>query len=90
MLIGTRCIINVKLTAEPLRVDLEISRALLEQKSSVEYSVVHIEDSIKALASTVTRTIAMIRYSKKFISKHTLRMLHRGLVEPHFSFTAAL
>ena len=31
-----------------------------------------------------TRAIAIIRYTKKFIPKHTLKMLYQGFVEPHF------
>ena len=36
MLIGTRHILHDKITAEPLRANFEISRELLEQKSSVK------------------------------------------------------
>ena len=34
----------------------------------------------------MTRAIAMIKHSKKFLPKHTLKLLYQGLVEPHFRF----
>ena len=69
-----------------------ISGELIEQKPFVKYLGVYIDnklkwkDDIKAVASKVTRAIAMIRYTKKFIPKHTLKMLYQGLVEPHFKY----
>ena len=63
-----------------------------EQTPSVKYLGINIDnklkwkDHIKAVASKVTRAIAMIRYTKKFIPKHTLKMLYQWLVEPHFRF----
>ena len=38
----------------------------------------------------MSRGIAMIRYTKKFIPKHTLKMLHQGLVEPHFRYCCSV
>ena len=38
----------------------------------------------------MTRAIAMIRNSKKFLPKHTLKMLYQGLVEPHFRFCCSV
>ena len=32
----------------------------------------------------------MIRYTKKFIIKHTLKMLYQGLVEPHFRYCCSV
>ena len=32
----------------------------------------------------------MIRYTKKFIPKYTLKVLHQGLVEPHFRFCCSV
>ena len=69
-----------------------ISGEPTEQRPSVKYIGVDInnklewKDHIKAVASKVTRDIAMIRYNKKFIPKHTLKMLYQGLVEAHFRF----
>ena len=40
------------------------------------------KDHIKAVASKVTRAIAMIRYTKKFIPRHTLKILYQGLWNP--------
>ena len=90
MLIGTRHTINDEITTEPLRANFVISGEPIEQKPFVKYLGVYInnklkwKDHIKANASKVTRAIAMIRYTKKFIPKHTLKMLYQGLVEPHF------
>ena len=60
----------------------------MSKSLSVKYLGVHIDnklkwkDHIKAVASKVTRAIAMIRHSKKLLPKHTLKMLYQGLVEP--------
>ena len=32
----------------------------------------------------------MIKYSKKFIPKYTLKMLYQGLMEPHFRFCCSV
>ena len=73
-----------------------ISGEPIEQKPSVKYLGVHIDnklkskDQITAVASKVTWAIAMIRYTKRFIPKHTLKMLFQGLVEPHFRFCCSV
>ena len=96
MLIGTRHTINDKLTAKPLRANFMISGEQIEQKPSVKYLGVHIDnklkwkDQIKAVASKVTRAISMIRHAKKFLPKHTLKVLYQGLVEPHFRFCCSV
>ena len=70
MLIGTRHTINDKITAETLRANFVISGEQIKQKPSVKYLGVHIDNKlewknhIKAVASKVTRAIAMIRHSK--------------------------
>ena len=90
MLVGIRHTINDKVTTEPLRAIFVISGEPIEQKPPVKYLGLHIDsklkwkDHIKAVASKVTRATAMIRYTKKFIPKHTLKMLYQGLVLPHF------
>ena len=87
---------SYKITAEPLRAYFVISGERIEQKPSVKYLGVHIDnklkwkDHIKAVASKVTRAIAMNRHSKKFLPKHTLKMLYQGLVEPHFRFCCSV
>ena len=93
MLIGSRHTITDKITAETLRASFVISGEQIKQKPSVKYLGVHIDNKlkwknhIKAVASKVTRAIAMIRHSKKFPPpKHTLKILYQGLVEPHFRF----
>ena len=92
MLIGTRHSTNDEITAEPLRANILISGKHIEQKPSVKYLGVHIDnklkwkDHIKAVASKVTRAIAIIRHSKRLLPKHTLKMQYQGLVEPHFRF----
>ena len=48
------------------------------------------KDHIKGVASKVIRAIAMIRYTKKFIPKHTLKMLYQGPMEPHFRFCCSV
>ena len=73
-----------------------ISGEQIEQKPSVKYLGVHIDnklkwkDHIKAVASKVARAIAMIRHAKKFLPKHTLKVLYQGLVEPHLRFCCSV
>ena len=73
-----------------------ISGEPIEQKPSVKYLGVYIDnklkwkDNIKAVVSKVIRAIAMSRYTKKFIPKHTLKRLCQGLVEPHFRFCCSV
>ena len=96
MLIGTRHIINDKITAEHLRTNFVILGEPIEQRPSVKHLGVHIDnklkwkDYIKAVAWKVSRAIAMIRHAKKFIPKHTLKMLYQGLMEPHFRFCCSV
>ena len=73
-----------------------ISGVPIEQKPFVKYLGVYIDnklkwkDHIKAVASKVTRAIAMIRYTKQFIPKHTLKMLYQGLLAPHFRYCCSV
>ena len=96
MLIGTRHIINDKITAELLRTNFVISGEPIEQNPSVKYLGVHIDnklkwkDHMKAVASKVTRAIAVIKRTRKFTPKRTLKMLYQGLVEPHFKFCCSV
>ena len=96
MLIGTRHTINDKITTEPLGAHCVISGEPIQQKPVVKYLGVYIDnklkwkDHIKAVASNVTRATAMIRYTKKFIPKHTLKMLYQRLVEPHFRYCCSV
>ena len=92
MLINTRYTLRNKTTAEPLRANFAIPGELIEQKSSVKYLGIQIDNNLKwkehieAVSSKVTRAIGMIKYCKKFVPKYTLKMLYQGLVEPHFRF----
>ena len=96
MLIGARYTMNDKITAEPLRKNFVISGEPIEQKSSVKYLGVHLDnklkwkDHIKAVASKVTRAIAVIRHTKKFIPIYTPKLMYQGLVEPHFRFCCSV
>ena len=96
MIIGTRHTINDKVNNEALRANFVISGEPIEQKPFVKYLGDYIDnklkwkDHVKAVASKVTRGIAMIRYSKKFIPKYTLKMLYMGLVEPHFRYCCSV
>ena len=71
MLIGTRHTIHDKVATEPLRANFVISGEPIEQKPSVKYLGVHIDNKLKwkdhitAVASKMTRAIAMIRYTTK-------------------------
>ena len=68
----------------------------MEEFTSIKYPGVHIDnrlkwkDYVKAVTSKVTRAIAMIRHTKNLIPRHTLKMLYKGLVEPHFSFCCSV
>ena len=73
-----------------------ISGEPIEQKPSVKYLRVHIDnrlkwkDHITRVAAKVIRAIAMIRQTKTFIPKHTLKMLDQGLVEPLLRFCCSV
>ena len=92
MLIGTSHTLHDKITGEPLRANFEISGKPIEQKASVKYLGIQIDsqlkwkDHIEVVSSKGTRAIRMIKYSKKFIPKYTLKILYQGLVELHFRF----
>ena len=96
MLLGTRRNLNDKITTELLRANFEIFGEPGKQKPSVKSLMVHIDnklkwkDHIKAVASKVPRAIAMIKHTKKIISKLTLKMLYHGHVEPHFRFCCSV
>ena len=82
MLIGTRHIINDKITAGPFRANFVTLGEPLEQKPSVKYLGVHIDnklkwkDHIKAVASKMARAIALIRYAKKIHPYTYAKVLH--------------
>ena len=73
-----------------------ISGEPIEQTLSLKYLGIHIDnklkrkDHLKGVVSKVTRAIGMSRYNKNFISKHTLKMLYQGLVEPHSRFSCSV
>ena len=79
-----------------LRTHFVISGEQIVQKPSVEYLGVLTDNKltwkerIKTVAAKVTRAIAMLRHTRKFIPKHTLKMLYQGLVEPHFRFCCSV
>ena len=89
MLIGTGNTISSKITAEPVRENFEILVELIEQKSTAKCLGVDTNHT-KAVALKATLAIAMIRYSKKFIPKHTLKKLYQRLAEPHFRFCCSI
>ena len=65
MLIGTRHIINDKITAEPLRANFVISGEPIEQKRQPWHLRVHIDSGY-----------SYDQINQKFIPKHTLKMLY--------------
>ena len=73
-----------------------ISGEPIEEKPSIKYLGIHIDNKLKwrehkkGVVSKVTRAIAMIRHTKNFISRHTLKMLYQGLVEPYFKLCCSV
>jgi len=65
MLIGTRHIINDKITAEPLRANFLILGEPMEQNLGVHIdNKLKWKDHIKAVASKVKQATAMVKHTK--------------------------
>ena len=42
------------------------------------------DEHTNALRSKISRSLSFLKYAKKFLPKHTLSQIYRGIVEPHF------
>ena len=67
-----------------------IGDAQFENVDHTKYLEVMIDKSlnwskhIKSVRTKVSRGIAFLKYSRKFLPQNTLRKMYRGIVEPHF------
>ena len=96
MLIGTRNTLQDKNNGELLKTELKISEELIEQKTSVKYLGIQIDNQLKwkehvaSVSMKVSRVIGMIKYAKKILPPETLKLLYRGLIEPHIRFCCSV
>ena len=96
MLIGTRNRLQDKSNGELHRTNFNISDELIEQKTCVKYLGIQIDSQLKwkehveSVSLKVSRAIGMIKYAKKFLPTETLKLLYRGLIEPHLRFCCSV
>ena len=96
MLIGTRNTLQGKNNGELLKTEFKISEELIEQKTSVRYLGIQIDNQLKwkehvaSVSRKVSRAIGMIKYAKKILPPGTLKLFYRGLIEPHLRFCCSV
>ena len=44
------------------------------------------DEHTKALRSKISRSLGFLKYAKKLLPKHTLSLMYRSIVEPHFRY----
>ena len=92
MLIGTKNALQDKTNGELLKTELRITGEFIEQKTCVKYLGIQIDNQFKwkehvaSVSLKVSRAIGTIKYAKKLLPNETLKLLYRGLVEPHLRF----
>ena len=92
MIIGTNRKLYESNSGELIQAHFKISAEVIEQKTSVKYLGVILDnqmkwkDHINLISSKVSRTTEMIKYAKKVLPFNLLKMLYLGLVEPHFRY----
>ena len=73
MLIGTRNTLQDKNNGELLKTEFKISEELIQQKTSVKYLGIQIDNQLKwkehvaSVSRKVSRAIGMIKYAKKIL-----------------------
>ena len=96
MQISTRNALQVKSNGELLRTNPSIPEELIEQMTCVKYLGIQIDSQLKwtehvaTVSLKVARAMEMIKYAKKFLPTETLKLLYRGLIEPHLRFCCSV
>ena len=92
MIIGTSRKLHQNESGEFIWAHFKISGEAIEQKTSVKYLRITLDnqlkwkDHIKLVSSNVSRAIGMIKYAKKVLPTSLLKVLFLGLVERHFRY----
>ena len=92
MAIGTNRKLHQSDSGELIQAYFSISGEETEQKTSVKYVRVILDNETKwkdhssLVSSKVSRAIEMIKCAKKVLPNNLLKMLYLGLVEPHFRY----
>ena len=94
MPIGTRNVLQDKNNGELLKTEFKISEELIEQKISLKYLGIQINNQLKwkehVVSLKVSRAIGMIKYAKKIPPPGPLKLLYRGLIEPDLRFCCSV
>ena len=96
MIIGTNRKLHQSNSGELIQAHFKISGEAIEQKTSVKYLGVILDnqmkwkDHINLVSSKVSRAIGMIKYAKKVLPTNLVEMLYLGLVEPHFRYCCSV
>ena len=96
MLIGIRNALEDKSNEELLRTNFCVSEELIEQMTCVKYLGIEIDSQLKwtehvaTVSLKVSRAMEMIKFAKKFLPTETLKLLYRGLIEPHLRFCCSV
>ena len=96
MIIGTNRKLHESNSGELIQAHFKISGEAIEQKTSVKYLGVILnnqmkwKDHINLISSKVSRAIGIIKCAKKVLPLNLLKMLYLGLVEPHFRYCCSV
>ena len=96
MITGTNRKLHQSNRQKLIQAHFKISGEAIEQKTSVKYLGVILDnqmkwkDHISLVSSKVSRAIGMIKYAKKVLPTNLLKMLYLGLVEPHFRYCCSV
>ena len=97
MIIGTNRKLHQSNSGELIQAHFKISGEAIEQKTSVKYLGVILDDQMKwkdhinLVSSKVSiRAIGMIKYAKKVLLTNLLKMLYLRLVEPHLRYCCSV
>ena len=96
MIIGTNRKLHESNSGELIQAHFKISGEAIEQKTSVKYLGVILDnqmkwiDHINLISSKVSRAIGIIKCAKKVLPFNLLKMLYLGLVEPHFRYCCSV
>ena len=48
------------------------------------------KEQIKAISSTVSKALGLLKHAKTFLPEPSLRLLHFSIVEPHFRYCCSV
>ena len=96
MIIGTNRKLHESNSGELIQAHFKISGEVTEQKTSVKYLGVILDnqmkwkDHVNLISSKVSSAIGIIKYAKEVLPLNLLKMLYLGLVEPHVRYCCSV